>query len=47
MFGDLKNPKPNDPIQRFLEKNRAAQTLKPHWGTGPRVVYAGLDKEVR
>jgi Fe-S-cluster-containing dehydrogenase component len=47
VFGDVKNPKPDDPIQRFLEKNRAAQTLKPHLGTGPRVLYAQLDKEVR
>ncbi len=47
VFGDLKNASPEDPIQRFFAKNQAAQTLKPHLGTGPRVVYAGLDKEVR
>jgi tetrathionate reductase subunit B len=46
IFGDLKNPVPNDPIQRFFESNKA-QMLKPHLGTGPRVMYAELDKEVR
>lgn len=46
VFGDLKNPVPDDPIQRFFEKNKA-QTLKPHLGTEPRVLYAELDKEVR
>lgn len=47
VFGDLKNPVPNDPIHRFIEKNKAAQSLKPHLGTAPRVLYAELDKEVR
>ena len=47
VFGDLKNPTANDPIQRFIEKNRAGQSLKPHLGTEPRVLYADLDKEVR
>ena len=47
IFGDLKNPVANDPIQRFIGKNKAAQSLKPHLGTGPRVLYADLDKEVR
>ena len=46
LFGDLKNPVPDDPIQKFFENNKA-QTLKPHLGTGPRVLYAELDKEVR
>ncbi len=46
IFGDLNNPKPNDPIQEFYANNRV-QTLKPHLGTEPRVCYAGLDKEVR
>ena len=46
IFGDLKNPLPDDPIQKFFANNRV-QTLKPHLGTEPRVVYAGLDKEVR
>jgi Fe-S-cluster-containing dehydrogenase component len=45
IFGDLKNPLPDDPLQKFLANNRV-QTLKPHLGTEPRVVYAGLDKEV-
>ncbi len=46
IFGDLKNPVPDDPLQKFFEHNRV-QNLKPHLGTDPRVVYAGLDKEVR
>jgi Fe-S-cluster-containing dehydrogenase component len=46
LFGDLKNPLPDDPIQRFI-KNNKVHTLKPHLGTDPRVLYAGLDKEVR
>lgn len=46
VFGDLKNLSPDDPIQGFFESNKA-QSLKPHLGTGPRVLYAGLDKEVR
>ena len=45
IFGDLKNPQPNDPIQKFYQNNRV-QTLKPHLGTEPRVLYAGMDKEV-
>lgn len=46
VFGDLKQATPEDPIRRFFENHRV-QTLKPHLGTEPRVVYAGLDKEVR
>lgn len=46
IFGDLKNPVPNDPLQAFIEKNKVF-TLKPHLGTEPRVLYANLDKEVR
>lgn len=46
IFGDLLNLQPDDPIQKFYEKNRV-QVLKPHLGTEPRVLYAGLDKEVR
>lgn len=45
MFGDLKNPVPGEALQVFLEKNKV-QTLKPHLGTHPRLLYAGLDKEV-
>jgi tetrathionate reductase subunit B len=45
IFGDLKNSKPDDPIQQFYANNRV-QTLKPHLGTEPRLLYAGLDKEV-
>jgi Fe-S-cluster-containing dehydrogenase component len=46
IFGDLKNPLPDDPIQHFIA-TKQAEVLKPHLGTSPRVVYAGLDKEVR
>ncbi len=46
IFGDLKNPVENDPIQSFIRKNKV-QTLKPHLGTEPRLLYAGMDKEVR
>jgi tetrathionate reductase subunit B len=46
IFGDLKNPAPDDPIQKFYANNRV-QVLKPHLGTEPRVLYAGIDKEVR
>jgi Fe-S-cluster-containing dehydrogenase component len=46
IFGDLKNSGPDDPIQRFIAANKV-QSLKPHLGTGPRVLYAGMDKEVR
>lgn len=47
VFGDLLDPSPDDPIRKFSESGRAQSTLKPHLGTGPRVIYAGLDKEVR
>lgn len=46
IFGDLKNPVPNDPLRAFVEKNKVF-TLKPHLGTEPRVLYANIDKEVR
>jgi len=46
IFGDLKNPIENDPIQEFVRKNKVF-TLKPHLGTEPRVLYANIDKEVR
>lgn len=46
IFGDLKNPVANDPIQAFI-KNNQVFTLKPHLGTEPRVLYANIDKEVR
>jgi tetrathionate reductase subunit B len=46
IFGDLKNPIEDDPIQKFFANNRV-QGLKPHLGTEPRVLYAGMDKEVR
>jgi len=46
VFGDLKNPVPDDPLQQFYAKN-LVQHLKPHLGTEPRVCYAGIDQEVR
>ena len=46
IFGDLKDPSPDNPIQKFINQNRV-QTLKPHLGTEPQVLYAGMDKEVR
>jgi hypothetical protein len=41
----LKNPEENDPLHHFFETNRV-HALKPHLGTEPRVLYAGLDKGV-
>ena len=46
IFGDLKNPMPDDPLQKFYQNNLVV-SLKPHLGTEPRVLYAGIDKEVR
>ena len=46
IFGDLKNPVENDPLQEFIRNNKVF-TLKPHLGTDPRVLYANIDKEVR
>ena len=45
IFGDMLHAAPDDPIRKFYQSNRV-QTLKPHLGTDPRVLYAGLDKEV-
>lgn len=47
IFGDLMNLNLDDPIQKFFESGKAQSNLKPHLGTEPRVIYAGLDKEVR
>jgi tetrathionate reductase subunit B len=46
VFGDLKDPNPDNPVAMFLRTHKV-QALKPHLGTEPRVLYAGLDKEVR
>ena len=46
IFGDLKHPIPDDPIQKFYQNN-LVMALKPHLGTEPRLFYAGIDKEVR
>jgi len=46
VFGDLKNPIKDDPLQEFVQNNKV-NTIKPHLGTGPRLLYANLDKEVR
>jgi Fe-S-cluster-containing dehydrogenase component len=45
IFGDMKNAGPEDPIRQFYQNHRV-QSLKPHLGTEPQVLYAGLDKEV-
>lgn len=45
VFGDLKNLSPGDPLEVFYKSNKL-QALKPHLGTDPRVLYAGIDKEV-
>ena len=44
MFGDLSDP--GSAITKFNEEERV-QVLKPHMGTGPKLTYKGLDKEVR
>lgn len=46
VFGDLLNDPPDAPIRRFYRENKL-QALKPHLGTDPRLLYAGIDKEVR
>jgi Fe-S-cluster-containing dehydrogenase component len=46
IFGDLKHPVPDDPVQQFYQNN-LVMALKPYLGTEPRVFYAGIDKEVR
>lgn len=45
IFGDMKHAKPDDPINKFYANNKL-HALKSHLGTEPRVLYAGLDKEV-
>lgn len=44
MFGDLSDP--NSEVSKFSSQNRV-NVLKPHLGTQPKLVYKGLDKEVR
>ena len=44
MFGDLSDPK--SAISKFYE-TETVQVLKPHMGTEPKLVYKGLDREVR
>lgn len=46
VFGDLKNLKEGEPLQKFIQDNKV-QTLKPHLGTHAQVLYANMDKEVR
>lgn len=46
IFGDLKEPDEKTPFRQFIQNNKV-QVLKPHLGTHPEVLYAGLDKEVR
>lgn len=44
MFGDLSDPRSK--LSLFIENNRV-QVLKPHMGTQPKLVYKGLDRNVR
>jgi len=44
IFGDLSNPE--SPVSKFIENN-TVQVLKPAMGTRPKLVYRGLDREVR
>ncbi|MBI5622407.1 MAG: 4Fe-4S dicluster domain-containing protein [Elusimicrobia bacterium] len=44
MVGDLSDPQSN--VSKFRENNKV-QTLKANMGTEPKLVYKGLDKEVR
>ncbi|MBI5881591.1 MAG: 4Fe-4S dicluster domain-containing protein [Elusimicrobia bacterium] len=44
MVGDLSDPESN--VTKFRENNKV-QTLKANMGTEPKLVYKGLDKEVR
>ncbi|MCX6908336.1 MAG: 4Fe-4S dicluster domain-containing protein, partial [Verrucomicrobia bacterium] len=46
MFGDMKNPASAATIQTFVAKNKV-HVLKPHLGARPKLLYAGLDTEVR
>lgn len=46
IFGDLKDPNPENPVRLFIAKNKV-NSLKAHLGTDPRVLYANMDKEVR
>jgi Fe-S-cluster-containing dehydrogenase component len=44
IFGDLSDPR--SAVSRFAEEN-PVQVLKPTMGTQPKLVYKGLDREVR
>lgn len=46
MFADMKNPQSAATIQTFVTKNKM-HVLKPHLGARPKLLYAGLDTEVR
>lgn len=46
VFGDRKNLSEDAPLRVFIQKNKV-QVLKPHLGTHPKLLYAGLDNEVR
>ena len=46
LCGDMKDPASAEPLRRFVRENKV-QVLKPHLGTHPKLLYAGLDKEVR
>ena len=44
IFGDLKDPQ--NPVQKFIDTHKVG-ALKEHLGTHPKIVYNGLDREVR
>jgi tetrathionate reductase subunit B len=46
MFGDMKDAASSEPLRRFVQDHKM-HVLKPHLGTHPKLLYAGLDKEVR
>ena len=46
IFGDLLDSGATNPLRNFYSNNKL-QVLKPHLGTNPTVMYAGMDKEVR
>lgn len=46
IFGDLMDSTKVNPVRAFLDEKKV-QVLKPHLGTSPKLLYAGLDKEVR
>lgn len=46
VFGDMKSQGEAGLFERFIQDHKV-QVLKPHLGTHPKLLYAGLDREVR